>query len=105
METPSVTDIVTQKEEVVTVDHDIAPDVQAKASKIWSVLRFLKLIDDQNTLSITNIAVMVVLCKFLLSKDAIQPLDLGALIGTLTSYQSKRYIEKAAQVAKVITDE
>ncbi len=54
---------------------------------------FLRLLDKDHRLSLTNIAVICSLVKFMLTKDAVAPMDLGALIGTLLSYQAKKVIE------------
>ncbi len=56
---------------------------------------FFRVIDsfDKN-ISLTNLAVWVVLIKLITAKDAISPIDIGALIGTLLPYQAKKYIAK-----------
>lgn len=58
--------------------------------------KFLKLLDPDHTLSLTNLSVWVVLGKLAVSKDAISPVDVGALVGTLMSYQGKKIIGKMA---------
>ncbi len=62
-------------------------------SKTMKALRFLRLVSDRNNrLSLTNLAVWVILVKLALSSSAISPVDVGALVGTLLSYQGKRWI-------------
>lgn len=60
---------------------------------IKSVARFLQLLDKNNRLSLTNLAVWVTLVKLALAKDAVQSVDVVALVGSLLSYQAKRYME------------
>lgn len=60
--------------------------------KKWAL--FLRLMDPDNKLSLTNIAVMVVLFKLATAKEAITPVDVGALISTMLGYQAKKVIGK-----------
>jgi hypothetical protein len=53
----------------------------------------LQLLDKNNRLSLTNLAVWVTLVKLALAKDAVQSVDVVALVGSLLSYQAKRFIE------------
>ncbi len=63
-------------------------------SKLVKIGQFLKVIDYDKTLSLTNLAVWVVLIKLSTAKEAISPVDIGALVGTLLPYQAKKYIGK-----------
>lgn len=56
--------------------------------------KFFKLLDHDNTLSLTNIAVWVTLVKLATSSNAVSPVDVGALVGTLLAHQTKKYIAK-----------
>lgn len=56
-----------------------------------AILRFLRLIDQDEQLSLTNIAVIAILVKLLI-QPAIDSMSMAALIGTLFSYQSKRFL-------------
>jgi hypothetical protein len=60
---------------------------------IKNVARFLQLLDKNNRLSLTNLAVWVTLVKLATASDAVAPVDVVALVGSLLSYQAKRYIE------------
>ena len=60
---------------------------------IKKVARFLQLLDKNNRLSLTNLAVWVTLVKLATASDAVAPVDVVALVGSLLSYQAKRYIE------------
>lgn len=57
------------------------------------ITRFLQLLDKNNRLSLTNLAVWVTLAKLATAKDAVAPVDVVGLVGALLSYQAKRYIE------------
>lgn len=57
------------------------------------VLRFLRLVDDDGVLSLTNIAVMVILVK-MAGVQVHSLTDITALITVLLSYQGKRYLTK-----------
>ncbi len=63
-------------------------------SKLLKFGQFVKVIDYDKTLSLTNLAVWVVLVKLATAKEAISPIDIGALIGTLLPYQAKKLIGK-----------
>ena len=62
---------------------------------ILTILHFLRLIDADKKLSLSNIAVIVVIVKMALSKDATAPVDVGALITSLMSYQAAKIIRKS----------
>lgn len=55
------------------------------------ILGFLNLLDDGGNLSITNIGVYALICKFLISAHADWPSSV-ALIGTLLNYAHKRQV-------------
>lgn len=71
--------------------------IQTYSTKIAS---FLRLIDKDHKLSLTNLAVMLALYKFWSAADAIQPLDFGALLATLLNYSAKKVINKASPVSE-----
>lgn len=60
-------------------------------SKLIRMGHFARILDEKNNLSLTNLGVMIVFGKLVFSNDVISPVDIGALIGTLLSYQAKRY--------------
>lgn len=60
-------------------------------------LRFLRLIDRDRNLSLTNISVWISLYHLAVAKDVISAVDLGALLAALASYQTKRYLTKNEQ--------
>ena len=60
---------------------------------IKKTARFLQLLDRHNRLSLTNLAVWVTLAKLATADDAVAPVDVVALVGSLLSYQAKRFIE------------
>lgn len=62
--------------------------------KIVKALSFLRLLDDDGRLSLTNIAVWITLFKLATAANSIAPTDIGAVIGALASYQAKRWIGK-----------
>lgn len=55
---------------------------------------FTRILDQNNNLSLTNIGVIIVFGKLVFADDVIDPIDIGALIGALASYQAKRHIDK-----------
>lgn len=56
------------------------------------VASFLRLIDKDHKMSLSNIAVMIALFKFATAANAIEPLDFGALLATLLNYSAKKVI-------------
>lgn len=67
----------------------------ALKSKLLKIGQFFKVVDSHDkNLSLTNLAVWVVIVKLATAKEAISPIDIGALIGTLLPYQAKKYINK-----------
>lgn len=61
---------------------------------IKKTAKFFKLVDPDYTISLTNLAVWVTLVKLATSTNAVSPVDVGALVGTLLSYQAKKVIGK-----------
>lgn len=65
---------------------------------------FLRLIDENNQLSITNIAVYIVLVKIALVQD-FNITDAGALFVCLLNYSGKKYLKHASEKKKLLSDE
>lgn len=63
-------------------------------NKLLKALWFLRLLDDDKRISLTNISVWITLYQLAIAKDVVSPIDLGALLGALASYQAKRMIGK-----------
>ncbi len=61
--------------------------------RLLKLANFLRLIDSDGRLSLTNLAVVITLIKLALTSNAIAPTDLGGIIAALGSYQAKRLIE------------
>lgn len=61
---------------------------------IKKVLWFFRLLDDDGKLSLTNISVWITLIHMATADNAVSPVDLGALLGALASYQAKRLLVK-----------
>jgi len=60
-------------------------------NRLFSILRFFTLMDaDSNTLSITNIAVIVAVVK--VGMGHVAPMDGGILLGSILNYAHKRYV-------------
>lgn len=57
---------------------------------------FLRLIDDQHNLSLTNIATIIVVIKLALAQQA-SAIDLGTLLLALANYNVKKYLTSAPQ--------
>jgi hypothetical protein len=68
---------------------------------IKDTLSFLRLIDDDCVLSITNIGCIVVLAKVAMNPNP-SIVDMGTLLVTLSLYFSKKHL---SQKAKKLTDE
>ncbi len=62
--------------------------------QLWTFFQFARLVDEKKQLSLTNIAVIIVLIKLATVKEAIQPVDVGALVGVLLNYGSKKFAPK-----------
>lgn len=62
------------------------------------IAKFLQLLDKNDRLSLTNLAVWVTLIKLATASDAVSPVDVVGLVGSLLSYQAKRYIEPKESV-------
>lgn len=56
-------------------------------------LRYLRINDEKNMVSLTNLAMILILYK-IASTPATSMEDIGLLLGVLASYQAKRLIEK-----------
>ncbi len=61
--------------------------------KLFKVLKFFRLVDENNQLSLTNIAVMVGISKIALTQ-ATSMEDLGLFIIRLMGYAHKKHIGK-----------
>jgi len=61
-------------------------------AKVLRALAFLRLTDEKHNLSLTNIALVIVLIR-LLCVPSIDIQSLAAFMGTLISYQAKRWIQ------------
>ena len=71
--------------------------------KLLAALKFMRLVGDDGTLSLTNIAVLAALGKLLVT-PAVGMQDIAMFIGALISYQTKRFLngqpdDKAADVS------
>ena len=62
-------------------------------NKIKKIASFLRLVDENGQLSLTNVSVIVTIIKLVLVQNA-SVCDLGILIASLTSYQVKRIVTK-----------
>lgn len=62
-------------------------------SKLMALLRYLRINDENDNLSLTNIAMIVMLWK-IGTTDAASITDLTALCVAILGYQAKRVIEK-----------
>lgn len=69
-------------------------------NKLLNAGKFFKLVDVDSTLSLTNLAVWVVLVKLAVAKDAISSVDIVALVSTLLPYQAKKVIGKMKDHSK-----
>lgn len=71
--------------------------INRQAQKLYDlskrVLRYLRINDEKDMLSLTNIALILVLFK-ISTTDATSMKDIGALLTVIFSYQAKRFIEK-----------
>jgi hypothetical protein len=54
------------------------------------VMKFLNLLDSENRLSLTNLAVYITLVKTLVSEAA--PIDIAALVTATLNYAHKRHV-------------
>lgn len=59
--------------------------------KILPTFQFLRLVDETNKLSLTNIAVIAAVCNLLFVQHASIE-HVAAFIGSLVSYQAKKYL-------------
>lgn len=66
--------------------------------KLLSVGRFLRILDEDNQLSLTNIFVMVVIAKVILKQNAISTTDLGTVLAAVVGYQGKRAVKTKKEV-------
>lgn len=64
-------------------------------SFIKTILRFLRLIDQDHMVSLTNLAVIVVIVKIWQAKSSSYA-DMGALLVALSGYNAKKMINTAA---------
>lgn len=68
-------------------------------AKLLKALDFVRLLDETGNLSLTNIAVMVVLVKVAMS-SFVSPAELGALLTVISSYSFKRYNQRRHRYSK-----
>lgn len=61
-------------------------------NSILKALTFLRIVDDSHNLSLTNIAVWIAVVKLGTAPGVDYP-GIAALLGTLASYQTKRYLQ------------
>jgi hypothetical protein len=59
--------------------------------KVMATLNFFRLIDEHGTLSLTNIAVIIVLGKVVVS-EAVDLEGMAALIAAISAYNFKRWV-------------
>jgi len=64
-------------------------------AKILPWLRFFRLVDDQDRLSLTNIVLLVAVWN-LIHCPAVGVTDVAGLLGSVASYQFKRYLTPTA---------
>lgn len=72
--------------------------------KLLRVVKFLRLIDDQGDISITNVALIGVLAKLLLTPQ-IATADLLAFVATMVGYNVKRFAVNPNAAVSEDTDE
>jgi len=70
-------------------------------SKILKTLDFLRLLDENATLSLSNIAVIIVLIKLALT-PSLDYAAIALLLGTLSAYNFKRWTQRSKRVAEVL---
>lgn len=68
--------------------------------KVKKLLQFVRLVDENGDLSLTNIIVIVILLKIVLKSDAIQAIDVGGILAALLGYQGKRAIKAKETIEK-----
>lgn len=61
--------------------------------KLLKIGKFIRLIDESNRLSLTNIALMIGLYK-IASTNGVNLNDAGLLFATLANYAHKKYLSK-----------
>lgn len=72
-------------------------------SKIMRLMRFLRITDEQNNLSLTNIA-LVVAAFNLVQRPEVTTIDVAGLVATLIGYQFKRTAMPAPQDADSVEE-
>lgn len=65
--------------------------------RLEQIALFLRLLDADRRLSLTNLAVWISLVKLAAAPADAQPLDVVTFVGALASYQAKRHINGSAQ--------
>ena len=77
--------------------------------QVLRALQFLRIVDEKNNLSITNLAIMITLGAMLMRPE-IQAMDIGALVAALVAYQAKRFTgaatpeTEAEDIKKIVAD-
>lgn len=62
--------------------------------KVIKILQFIRLVDDNKVMSLTNIALIIVLYR--LATTPVNTMDLGALLMTLLTYFGKKVISNGS---------
>lgn len=76
---------------------------------ILRALRFARITDEQDNLSVTNLALIVTLIVTLMRPE-LQVMDIGALIAALVAYQAKKFSGQAKpeteleDIKKIVAD-
>jgi hypothetical protein len=71
--------------------------------KLFRVLQFLRVVDETNNLSLTNIALVATLVT-VLQRPELQIGDIATFIATVASYQVKRFLTGGAQPSTEAAD-
>jgi len=69
--------------------------------RLLKILDFVRLLDENGTLSLTNIAVIVVLVKLALD-PALNYQAVAALLGVIGSYSFKRWTQRTERTSAII---
>ena len=80
------------KLDVATIFEKITNQAKAIHKFIKRFLKYLRINDDKDMLSLTNLAMILILYK-IANTTATSMEDIGLLLGVLSSYQAKRWLE------------
>lgn len=64
--------------------------------KIKKVLSFIRLLDENGDLSITNICAILVIYRFA-GLEAVSTSDMVSLLAVISTYQFKRYVQRSSK--------